>query len=151
MTDFGGRIELTGRENVLSEALRELREETHGLFSFEDEETENYILSNNHIYIHEQCGLIFQEIWVDSPNDLCSEFIERNRKYSRAGAGVLENSHMVWISHTNLKYVLQGESVPIPKTLRGAIECTFEYYPPMFEMPAATIAKSYLPNVPYKR
>jgi hypothetical protein len=127
LTDMGGTVD--EGEHFLDSALRELEEESMGVFTYQD-------LSTNSVCMYNEKEVkIFQEIIADFEValDLCShfreEFLERCRNKNIDDC-LVENTHMLYISETNLRKLCKNENVPLPEEFQEL--CDFTTYPKLY-------------------
>lgn len=118
LTDPGGHVK--ERESFLQAAVRELDEETLGIFNFCSERQIEHIRQNSVCYISGRTILILQPVIVDSLLDLSKLFLQRlkEEKEGRGSITHLENTHLVWISESHLRRLASGDAkVPLPTEL----------------------------------
>jgi hypothetical protein len=145
LTDLGGSIEFY--ENFLQGGIRELYEESLGIFNFE----EDFIRENSISVYDNKTIIMFQEINIDKKKLISLfkinhiESLYRNNEY-------IEICSLLWISSSNLKKLMtinkefkinkfkptyKESNIPLPEYLSDIISCLYNYdiehYPLMFQ------------------
>lgn len=114
LTDFGGGVD--PGENCIQAGLRELYEESAGLFNYMNKA--DYIRNNSICIYNGASIIIFQKISITQEEiiDICLQYKEIYIDQASANC-YLENSFIVWISEPNLYQLCSGSSVVMPNEL----------------------------------
>ena len=145
--DLGGTINYG--ENFLTSSIRELNEESIGIFNYTDLEK---FVEENSITIYDDNNIFtFFEIIVDNPNDLCKKFRKKYKKLleiNETDPKFLENSHMIYISEDDLKNLCTNKKVKMPKYLHRVLKdseifSTSDEYPEIYEFIKGTLIKAF--------
>lgn len=109
ITDPGGRIR--SDEDFITGAVRELKEETMGIFDFTMHPIE-YIRANSVSVYDNNMIIVFQRVDIESFSQYCAEHKRRYIAAKIAGAAAenVENSEMVWISEPDLRSLCEPGS-----------------------------------------
>jgi len=134
ITDPGGSVKKN--ENYLESSLRELEEETLGLFDFRD--MKDYIEKNSVILYNRSYCMIFQECRVEDKLDICKKYSERYEIHKDKEP---ENSFLIWIKEGDLKKLSVGEKVDMPEELKKIVG--MEKYPNIYSKIKCILKKGY--------
>jgi hypothetical protein len=123
LTDTGGVVENIRNESFVKSAIRELKEETLGIFDYAGHEQFIY---DNSFCIHDRSSiLIFQRISVVHPTEisLLYKYLHTNLSLTSHNKCLLENSSLVWISESNVRNLCftLNPQVFIPEDLKVCV------------------------------
>jgi len=134
ITDPGGSVKKN--ENFLDASLRELEEETLGLFDFRD--MKDFIENNSIIVYNRSYCMIFQQCQVEDKLNICKTYLDR---YEINKDKEPENSFLIWIKEEDLKKMSMGEKVNMPEELKNV--CGIEIYPNIYSKIKCILKKGY--------
>jgi hypothetical protein len=129
LTDAGGGI--SAAEDAVTGAVRELCEETLGVFDFRQatiQDTAVAICSPRDL-------ILFQPVASTVPMaDLCRHYrcLYNDALLLQIDNHHIENSHLVWVEEADLHRLIREERVPLPADLCGLGIRTEPYYPPLY-------------------
>jgi hypothetical protein len=112
--DLGGLC--SKDENFVIGAIRELKEETLGVFNITNAQ---HIIDNSTCIYDSEVMIIFQKINIDDPFLPCEIYRELYEKaiLNNIEPSYLENSYLIIISEENLKQLVNDEDVELPENL----------------------------------
>lgn len=120
LTDPGGGFGPPETEDFVVGGTRELNEETMGIFDYTSDVCIEHV-RNNSVAIHDgSMVMMFQAVDTTDPDKICQLFRRRYLHAVSTGADkhLIENSHLLWITESNLKRLSYGASVELPKSLK---------------------------------
>lgn len=105
MTDMGGGIE--DNEDFVDTAIRELYEESLGIFDFQNDK--KFVIENSICVYNSRMTIIFQEIKNFDYKTVLTQYrnLYRDFVYKGNSANLIENSLLLWISSKNVKNLLK--------------------------------------------
>jgi len=100
LTDFGGGVK-GGDSDWLYNAIRELREESHGVFDFSDSKEYLY---NNSVAIHDGLHMILIccEIKIENLKDVIYQYKFKSTQFKKGSGRKDENCRLVWVPESVL-------------------------------------------------
>lgn len=108
LTDAGGGIKVG--ENPIKTALRELSEESNGIFSFDDFDDTDIVIYNNRVLeVFKKVDVRTKEQMIEEQNEYRRRYEEKILSKQRGEAYnkyMIENSFLLWINESDLKRVV---------------------------------------------
>lgn len=118
LTDAGGSIKKS--ENWLRGSLRELKEETYGVFNYCNQDSYEFILNNSYSIYDDNNIIVFQNINVTDPmlyiKKVRASYEKLYSLYENTSDN-LETSYLICVNHSDLEQLACGLSPPIPSYL----------------------------------